>query len=374
MLSCMSASSSSPHTMMADDWSMTSIMAGLSVAPARHAVDLMRLFPCDAPDWPDALLFETRRHLSGCLLSIEIGLRQSLAANPLMASALCALPDTVIWPGISAHPALVAPALLNHMRLRGGVSLLLRQYGRADEDADADADADADERADRLDLTASADSAVSEAAIALNMAEARWSMVGLEGQPTRADLPADHFVDLLWTASAPLCAALLRTGLLPADSVLAAVDGAGRSMLADHDEGMGAIAIADRLVRRLGDRADAPALLGSALAQRRYLLFAALGARRLRLDTIGLLDVMLGGPITQVAAICHVLGGSAADYRHLLVALRPVRVALSDAAIVHEAERYDAMAAGEADAIVAELRAPPALRRGLALIDRCDPS
>jgi hypothetical protein len=361
MLPVMSVISSFPHTMMADDWSMMSVMAGLSAAPVRHAIDLARLFPGDAPEWPDAMLFETRRHLAGCLSAMEIGLRQALELNASIAPVLRALPEPVVWPGICARPALVAPSLLGHMRLRGGISLLLRQYGRADEDAD--------ELADRLDLTASADSAISQAAIALNLAEGRWSMTGMEGQPIRPDLPADQFVDLLWTAAAPLCAALLRTGLMPTDSILAAVEGAGRSMLADHDEGQGAIALADRLVRLLGERADAPSLLGAALAQRRHLLFAALAARRLRIDTIILIDVMLAEPIEQVAAVCHALGGSAPDYRHLLLALRPVRVALNDAVIVREAERYDAMSEGEADAIVAGLRAPSSLRRGLALID-----
>ncbi|MEJ7925339.1 hypothetical protein WG908_01050 [Sphingobium sp. AN641] len=345
-----------------DDWPVASIMAGVSTAPLRHALDLARFFPGHAPALSDIMLFETRRHLAGCLAATEIALRQALVAAPSVAPILTALPDAIVWPAIQAHPALLSSSLLSHMRLRAGVSLMLRQQGHAADEEDL--------AADSLDLTTASDPAISECAVALTLAEGRWTTPGAEGAPMRPDLPAEQFVDLIWTAAAPFCAALARTGMVVQERALAAVETGARMLMSQQDESNGAIAIADRLVRLLGQRADAPALLAAALAQRQMLFFAALAARRVRLDTSGLLGILLDGPLVEVAAICHLLGGSASDYRLLLLTLQPARAGLSDAVILAEAERFDAMPGAQADAIVATLRAPKALRAGLALIDR----
>lgn len=361
MLAVMSAPSSFTAMADADDWPVASIMAGVSASPIRHVIDLARFFPGHRPVPSDILLFETRRHVAGCLAAVEIGLRQVLVATPAVTPILAALPDAIVWPAIQAHPALLSASLLSHMRMRAGVSLLLRQQGRAGDDEDV--------ATDSLDLTSAADPAISECAIALTLAESRWTTQGAEGAPIRPDLPVEQFVDLIWTAAAPLCAALVRTAMVPPERALAAVETASRALMAQHDESNGAIAVADRLVRLLGQRADAPALLAAALAQRQVLFFAALAARRVRLDTSGLLGILLDGPLIDVAAICHVLGGSASDYRLLLLTLQPVRAGLSDAAILAGAERFDGLTEAQADAIVAILRAPRALRAGLALID-----
>jgi hypothetical protein len=50
------------------------------------------------------------------------------------------------------------------------------------------------------------------------------------------------------------------------------------------------------------------------------------------------------------------LGGSSADYRHLLLALRPVRPTLSDAVIVSEADRYEMVSDDQADSAISALR------------------
>ncbi len=358
MLHAMSAHPSTPGTTMADDWPMAGVMAGSSLASDRHAIDLARLFPAAGQDVPEIWVVETRRHLAGCINAVETGLRLALDRMPRVAAALQTLPDPLCWPTVQANPMLIEPALLAHMQMRAGISILLRQFGRGEMDGD--------DAADAIDLTADADGAVRESAIALALAEGRWSAPGFEDQSMRPDLPAEHFVTLVWTAAAPLFMALARSGVVGADNVIGSIEAAGRSLLSRHDEAAGAMAVADRLVRHLGERADDPELLGRALAQRRFLLFSALAARHSRLETPVLIDSLLCGPIGQVSVICHHLGGSAPDYRHLLLALRPVRPALTDAAILALADGYGGMAAADADEAIAYLRLPAALRMKLA--------
>jgi hypothetical protein len=239
------------------------------------------------------------------------------------------------------------------MQMRAGVTLLLRQFGQPD---------------DRLDETEAEiffpadDPAVTESLVALAMAEGRWLALGGEDDAMQPDLPAEHYAELMWTAAACLMAVVQRTSLVDAGEILPAFEKAGWALLAEHDETRGPIAAADRLVRRLGSRADMPELLGAALSQRRFLLFASLAARRLRMDGAHVADILVMGPISELAALCRSLGGSDADYRHLLLALRPVRPSLTDAAIIVEAERYQSLTEGQADALVNALRAPRSLR------------
>ncbi len=105
--------------------------------------------------------------------------------------------------------------------------------------------------------------------------------------------------------------------------------------------------------------------IAAALGQRRFLLFAALAGRRLRLGTAQVTDILIMGPVMQVATLCRALGGTGADYRHLLLALRPVRPGLSDAVIVAEADQYQLLSDVKAEAVVGALRAPAAFRAKL---------
>lgn len=350
--------------MSAEDWPMLSIVAGTSAAPLRHAVDLARLFGGQADVWPDALVSETRRHLGGCLNAVETGLRLATQRDDRVAGASDSLPDRLVWPMVLLHPGMIGPGLLHHMRLRAGLSILMRQVGRADPDADAI------DAATAIDFTDDDDPLVRDAAIALALAEGRWVAAGSEDRPMRPDVPAEPFVELVWMAAAALAAAIARIGVISAQAATDAMQRAGQALLAQHDEAQGAIALADRLVRQLGPRADHPDYLGQALVQRRHLLFAALAARHLRMETGRLVEALLAGPIAQVAALCHVLGGSRPDYRHLLLALQPVRPALTDGRIVELAADYVTLDATEADAIVARMRAPRLLNAGMAMFAR----
>ena len=356
MVADMSAFSFLTGPIAADGWPMTRVMAGMSAVPIGHAIDLAFFFPDEDRQRHDALMAETRRHLGGCLTGIEMALRFALEQKPEIAALLPQRGQAVCWPAVCAQPTLLGPALLSHMQMRAGVTLMLRQFGQP-EDRTEDAEAESILPVD--------DPGVGKALSDLAVAEGRWLAVGAEDEPMPADLPAEHFAELMWTAAACLTAVAQRSALGDADAILPAFEKAGWSLLADHDETIGPIPAAERVVRQLGERADAPELLGAALGQRRFLLFAALAARRLRMDSAHVADILVMGPVAELATLCRALGGSDADYRHLLLALRPVRPSLSDAVIIGESDRYQALTESQADAAVNALRAPQALRTKL---------
>jgi len=356
MVADMSAFSFLTGPAMADGWPMAQVMAGMSAVPVGHAIDLAFFFPDEGRERHDALMAETRRHLGGCITGIEMALRIALEKEPEIALLLPPRGEPLCWPMLCGQPTLLGPALLAHMQMRAGVTLMLRQFGQPDDRGD---DAEA------TDILPTNDAAVSEALAALAVAEGRWLAIGAEDEPMQPDLPAEHFAELMWTAAACMAAVVERGTLAHAEVILPAFEKAGCALLAKHDETTGPIAAAERLVRRLGERADAPELLGAALGQRRFLLFAALAARRLRMDGAHVADILLMGPVAELAALCRSLGGSDADYCHLILSLRPVRPSLSDAAIIGEADRYQALSDAQADAAVSALRAPRALRAKL---------
>jgi len=334
---------------------MTRVMAGLSAVPVGHAIDLAFLFPLDGRERNDALIAETRRHLGGCLRAIEIAFRTALQDEAPIAAALDEWPDPLCWPTVCAQPTMLGPSLLAHMQMRAGISLLLRQSGRPEgESADGEAES----------VLSADDPTIGNALSALALAEGRWLTTGGEDEPLRPDVPAEYFAELVWTAAACLAAIVQRVSGSD-DAIIAAFERAGEVLLRRHEEAAGPIPIADVVVRQLGDRADAPELLALALSQRQFLIFIALAARRLRMESAQLADVLLFGPMDQVAALNRTLGGSDSDYVHLLLALRPVRPSLTDAAIVVQAERYQSLHAVQADATVSALRTPAAFRAKL---------
>lgn len=355
MLHCMNAFSSLAGAMMADGWPMARVMAGLSAVPISHAVDLAFFFPDEGRDRHDALIAETRRHLGGCVHAMEMALRLSLSHVPDVAAALDRVPDLLCWPTILARPTLLAPGLLAHMRTRAGISLLLRPSGQPDVEGVGEGDV----------LLRMDEPAIGDSLSALMLAQMRWIATGGEDRPMRPDLPAEYFSDLLWSVAACLAAAAQRGEGEAADLLPAAFERSGWALLADHDESASPIAEAERLVRRLGDRADSPDLMAGALEQRQFLLFAALAGRRVRLGAGQVAELLVAGRPQQLAALCRVLGGSDSDFRRLLMALQPARPSLGDGAMVALAEAYRAMGEQEAQAAIALLRTPAPFRAKL---------
>lgn len=357
MLTGMSAYSSLTGTAMAGNWPMARVMAGMSAVPVGHAIDLAFFFPDEGHARHDAMIAETRRHIGGCVTAIEIALRLSLDHASDVAAALDRWPLPVVWPMVRAHPSLLSPGLLAHMQMRAGVTMMLRQFGQADVEQ-------LDEVADALMPTID-DPMLGDALSGLALAEGRWLAMGGEDAPMKPDLPAEYFAELAWTVAACLTVVAQRTMVDGDDRLLAAFDRSGWALLADHDEAACPIVQADRLVRRMGEQADVPELLGRLLERRRFLLFAAVTARQTRLETKQVVEMLVMGPLPLVAALCRTLGGSGADFRHLLLALRPVRPSLSDAAIVTEADRYEGLSDQQADGMVAAQRTSAAYRTKL---------
>lgn len=342
---------------MAGSWPMAQVMAGASAVPVGHAVDLAFFFQRQDDARQDALIAEARRHLAGCVHAIEMALRLSLGHAPTISDALDRLEPSLCWPMICAQPELLSPPLLAHMRLRAAITLMLRQRGRGA--GDGSLHPVADPAADDADTPL-------EAAAGLALAEGRWLIPGGEDRPMRPDLPAEHYAELVWTVAACLALAIRRGDAEDGGAAFAALERSGWSLLADHDESASPTALADQLVRQLGEGADAPDLLGRALDEQRFLLFAALAARRLHMDSGQLLEILLLGPVEDVALLCHALGGSDAEYRRLLLWLRPARPSLSDTALLEQVERQADMTTARADEALALWRTPDAFRAKLA--------
>lgn len=340
---------------MADGWPMARVLPGASAAPIGHAIDLAFLFDGEGDARQDSLMSETRRQLGGCVASVETALRLSLAHAPDISAALDVMEGPVAWDMIRAHPTLVSPALLAHMRMRAAVVLMLREFGRGDVDQPAAPD----------DPLPSPDHPLlGEAVAALAMAEGRWLMSGGELDPIKPDIPADLFTELVWTVAACLLHAAAR-GVDGDGALFAALDRSAWAVIADHDEASSPIAQAERLVRRMGEAADDPAILGLALESRRFLMFCALAAHVLHIECHALIAALLVEPVSQVAMLSRALGGSDANYRLLLLALRPVRPSLNDAALVRAALDYADVRSSQADAAMIALRTAPALRARL---------
>ncbi|MEC3911331.1 hypothetical protein U5A82_12920 [Sphingobium sp. CR2-8] len=344
-------------TGLTNNGSMARAVSGLTAVPLSHAIDLAFFFPDEGQSRSDALIAETRRHLGGCVTAIEIALRLSLGHAPDVAAALDRWPAPLAWSMIASNSSLIGPDLLAHMQMRAGVTLMLRQFGQGDSEQLDDGDDGVLPPAD--------DPRLGEAVSALALAEGRWLATGGEDAPMKPDLPAEHFADLMWSVAACVGVVAERTMTDGGDRPLAAFDRSGWALLRDHDEASSPIIQADRLVRLMGSQADAPELLGGLLDRRRFLLFAAVAARRLRIDIMQTLTLLVTGPVSQLPSLCRALGGSAADYRHLLLALRPVRPFLSDAAIIIESERYETLTEAQADSAMRAFRTSPVLRTKL---------
>lgn len=341
---------------MADSWPVAQVMAGASAVPMGHAIDLAFLFPSESHGWHDALTSETRRHIGGCLTAIETALRLALERAPGLASWTSRLPEQLCWHSVRSQPSLLSPTLLAHMRARAGVTLLLRQASQLQP-----GQAEQDESTLLPDVE---DIQVGDAVSALALAEARWIAPGGENLPMRPDLPVEYMAELVWTAAACIAAAIGR--MEDAENIGWSVfERAGQSLLSQHDEGAGPIAEADRLVSQMGEGSDAPELIGQALGAGRFLLFAALAGRRIRLPTMQVIEILISGTARQVAAVCRALGGSAADHRYLLISLAPARLLRGDADLVAQAQIYAHMSEAQSHGIISALHTPAPFRARL---------
>lgn len=342
-------------------WSSSTVDSVTVGGAVRHLIDLNHFFGNEAHRWPDALTSEARRHLAGCLSTVETAMIL-LARDTDIGRLLGGLEGPASWPFVQRMPLMLSPELMAHMRLRAAVSLLGGQSVRVDGDPAADAASGTGL------LIGDADPDIADAASKLLLADARWSARDAGAKAMQADVPAEHFAELVWTTAAILGTELYRAGLTQQSAAMTAMTDSAYALLARHNEGAGPFALAKRLARTLCDQNRHAELLGQALGERRYLLFAALAGEVTRIEMETVLDVLVHGSDTQLAALCKTLGGTAFDYRHLLVDLRIVRGERDDPTLVHLAAHYDDLRDEDAIAQTDMLRCPPPLRAKLALI------
>lgn len=348
-------------------WPLAAAGGGPVGASVRHLIDLSHFFRDGVRSWPDALATEARRHIAGCLSAIETAL-VSEARSSAIGSTLALIDRPTIWPAVQRHPHILSPELMAHMRLRAAVGLLGAQALRGHGDPAAEA------RQGTAWLIEDNDPALADLAAQLMRAETRWSaQVGtVAGSTMRADLPAEPFTELVWTSAAVLGTELHRTGLAEQNAAMTAMTDAAFAVLARHDEEAGGFALATRLVRTLRDGGRHAELLGQALSERRYLLFSALAGELADVELDAVLDVLVHGSDAQLAALCKALGGTASDYRHLLLDLRIVRGERDDPTLVRLSQSYDDLPSEDAADQLQCLRRPAALRTKLAMIPQLD--
>lgn len=345
----------------ADFWPSSTVDSVTVGGAVRHLIDFNHFFGNDARRWPDALTSEARRHLAGCLNTVETAMTL-LTRDTKIGRLLGGLESSPSWSSVQRMPFILSPELMAHMRLRAAISLLGGQSVRVDGDPSADAVSGTGL------LIGDADPEIADMAANLLLADARWSARDAGVRTMQADLPAEHFAELVWTTAAVLGTELYRAGLVEQNAAMTAMATAAYALLARHNEGAGPFALAKRLARSLCHQNRHAELLGQALGERRYLLFAALAGEVTRIEMETVLDVLVHGSDAQLAALCKALGGTAFDYRHLLVDLRIVRGERDDPTLVRLAARYDDLRDEDAMAQADMLRCPPPLRAKLALI------
>jgi hypothetical protein len=244
----------------------------LASARARVSAAIADLALPEAFRLSDRQRFTIAHLLARLVGGIEDELRSFLAANfdpdedSVLRAALSSASLPLAMPVLESGGAIADPALF---------ALLLR---RTEEHRLARA---APKHRLLTELAGDADSEIAAAAVSLLIADSRRVDAFHEPLLTSGDLPAEVAHALVWTV-----AAALRTYLVARHSVApAAADGAVASaaavLLARHDEGAGADALARRLALGLAERArlDDPLLVRSAEEGALPLLLAGLSLR-----------------------------------------------------------------------------------------------
>lgn len=332
---------------MGPDASLRDAVAGAM----RHASDAAQLLQAGQRRWTDALLSEARAHLSGCLNAAELAIGLALGDGWL------ARPVEALGPGycriaIERHPGLLSPLLVDHLRLRGAAALALRL-------SLARPAVPADEAAPEQPQ----DGPLADALVGYRFAVDPWFTVHPIARPMRADLAAEPFCELVWTAAALLVEGLaLRMGVESGTSA-AIIARAAEGVIAQHDEQAGPFARADYVATLAPG--DAGIEIEAAL-RHDLLLVAALGGRRAGLALGQALALLVDGAPEDRAAFARLLGLDDAAYIALLDGLAPVLDATDDWALPDLLARYQGVTASDAADRLAPWRGPAPLVERLA--------
>jgi len=322
----------------------------------RHAGDVALLLQGGQRRWTDALLSETRAHLSGCLNAVELSIAFAMGDSWL------ARPVEALGPGycrtrIEDYPALLSPLLVDHLRQRAAAALSLRLTLIPPAILGQDAPA-----------SAIGAGPLGDALTALRFAVDPWFMPHPIDRPMRADLAAEPFCDLVWTAAALLIeglAARMGVDSATASSVIAR---AAETVIARHDEQAGPFARAAYAATLARDAAEIAAVAGEAALRHDLLLLAALGGRSAGIGLDQAMALLIDGEPDDRAAFLRLLGLDDAAYVAVLDGLSPLLEVAADWHFSDLLTRFHTLTPDQAVERLARWRGPAPLIDKLARI------
>ena len=332
---------------------------------SRHLLDLTDIFRANDRKMPDAMVTEMRRHLEGCVTTVETGMLFALRAKAGEIASL--LPDAVdtlghgySWRAIQLHPELAGPELVAHMRHRACISILARKGGSVTPDGPAETDLSW--------LLDDPDRSIADTALALFLTENRWAEPDQEFVPVRADVPAEIYADLVWTVAAILAGALTRTGIASGRKIDTLMGEIGTAMLRQYDEEKGPFALAMKLARLIRDRRDGSANQVQALRQRRYLLLMAFISLKQDVPLDRLFALLCSEDPELLLAIMRRQDLAGDEASRLLLDLQMIRGDLTDAKLIELARQYGVLEREQAEKDAAAVLLPQTYRDKSAML------
>lgn len=328
----------------------------------RHAWDLIALTDIGPSRWTDALLGETRAHLSGCLNAVELAISLQMGDNWL-ARTVEALGPNFCRDAVERSPALLSPLLVGHLRQRAAAALVLRTaLGMP-----AVAIQIGPEAAETTDQR------LGDALAALRLSLDPWYDPQPVDRPMRADLPAEVFCDLVWTAAALLVDGLAARMGVDSAAAISDIGRAAQAVIARHDEQNGPFARAVYVALILADDAQADRQALQAAFSQDLLLLAAIGARRCRMSIERALALLIDGNHDLRAAFARVLHLSDDAYAALLTGLGIVRDDMPDSALLDLVPNYQRLTPDLAMQALTRWSGPEQLIEKLARMDWSQP-
>ncbi len=317
----------------------------------RHAGDIGQILLGGQRRWTDALLSETRAHLSGCLNAIELTIGVHMGDNWL------ARPVEALGPGycrsaIERHPAALAPMLVDHLRQRAAAALALRMtlmppalFG---EDAGPGS-------------PTALPQAISDAVTGLRLSVDPWFNPHPIDRPMRADLAAEPYCDLVWTATALLIEGLAARMGVDGATAAPVLARAAQAIIARHDEQAGPFARAAYVAALARQDEDRRSLAEEAALRHDLLLLAGLAAARTGMAIDQALTLFIDGDQEDRAALARLLPLDDMAYIALLDAVAPIQDGVEELALPDLVARYRLLDASTAWERLTRWRGPAAL-------------
>lgn len=316
----------------------------------RHAIMLQRCFDGPEMRWSDALIARMRRHLGGCLASVETRMRLEMERlAPALFSGPSAFMEPFCWFMVQRQPTLICAPLLDHFRDRAALSLMQQDALHA---MPPGTEGDA----------ASLSPEMAELLATIVLAQAGWTDPGPDTSPMRVDLPAELMAELVWTVAAMLVDRIAADGTLPGSQAMALVEQAGVAVLASHDEQTMPFAMAALLAHRARASGVGETALLHLARERQVLPLLAILGDRAGIELLTLVRRAVEDSEQVLFILCR-----AADFPRevavrLVLGRRSVVRGVDDSMLVEYADGYqDITVEGARDAVTA-LRLPEPLR------------